>query len=179
MSTCTSAIVCINDLLFAIDNLVQDAIAKQNYFSQILHFRDAIFNSLISSMSSPSVSEDLKPILFECLSCFFWVVPDYSIAYIPSCVSIIKDASKHQPEYLDDDMVERTNKLYHAIMQLWDSLTAAKSRNPILIAETIPYLLDFVDMLDHLQFVEPKVLLECLTLVQDFASNYKEEATKV
>lgn len=150
-----------------IDENEQDSVQRQNYFNQVLRYRDELIHSILDSIQSPSVSRDIKPSLFTCLSCFFWVVADFCIGCIPLCLKASIEASKYIIDTYDEETIEWVNKLYSSIIDLWDSFSAAASRNPQVIIEAVPAILDFVNRIVNLEYICDQVIKSCVLMLRD------------
>ena len=161
-----------------IDENERDSVQRQNYFNQILRCRDELIRSILSSIESPSVSRDIKPSLFTCLSCFFWVVSDFCIACIPTCLQASIEASMYMIDSYDEETIEWINKLYSSIIDLWDSLSAAASRNPQVITNAVPNILNFVNRIVNLEYICDQVIKNCVLMLRDLGFQLRSDVAK-
>ena len=178
ISTCNAAITCLSDLLFIIDESVKEPIQKKNCYGKINRHRDAIMNSILNGIQSPNVSREIKPHLFSCLSCFFWSIPEFCISYIPKCVEASLAASSHVISSYDEDTIEWINQLYLAIVEFWDSLSSAQNHNPQVVQSVVPQILNFVDHILKVNYLQPELYKNCILMLRDIANEFKSELAK-
>lgn len=179
VATCNAAISCLSDLLFMVDENERDSVQRQNSFNKILCNRDHLIDSILESIKSPSVSRDIKPSLFTCLSCFFWVVSDFCIGCIPRCLAASLDASRYELDTFDEESKEWVNKLYSSIVDLWDSMSAAANRNPNAIQNALPTILEFINRIVNLDYICDQLIKNCVLMLRDLGYQLRSYYAKL
>lgn len=144
MSTCRSAITCFSDLLLTIGDTVENPTQRQNMMSQIIHYRNTLFDSIFASLVSSEVPRDIKPDLFSCLSCMFWELSDYCLVLVERCLTSTFGAADYPVEELEsDDDWEWADRLYCAVVEVWDAMNMAVARNGEPIRQAFPRMMEF------------------------------------
>lgn len=161
-----------------IDDIDNTHAEKQNYLGKVLQNRDILLTSILTSIDSSNVSRDIKPNLFTCLSCFFWVACGYCVDFIPQAVSAAVGATNYMIDTFDEDSIEWINRLYAAVVDMWDALVVSGSRSSQAGKESLPVILDFIQRITNLQYISNQVVKNCVLLLRDIAFQYKSAVAK-
>ena len=78
----------------------------------------------------------------------------------------------------DEETIEWINKLYSSIIDLWDSLSAAASRNPVIIISAVPSILNFVNRIVNLEYICDQVIKNCVLMLRDLGFQLRSDVAK-
>ena len=171
MSTCRSAITCFSDLLLTIGDTVENPTQRQNMMSQIIHYRNTLFDSIFASLVSSEVPRDIKPDLFSCLSCMFWELSDYCLVLVERCLTSTFGAADYPVEELEsDDDWEWADRLYCAVVEVWDAMNMAVARNGEPIRQAFPRMMEFACRVTMNDRSSPQLIRSTLLMIQDLAT---------
>ena len=171
MSTCRSAITCFSDQLLTNGDTVQNRTQRQNMLSQVIHYRDTILNSIFASLVSSEVPRDIKPDLFSCLSCMFWELSDYCLVRVDNCLDATFGVVDYPVEELqNDDDWEWADRLYCAVVEVWDAMHMAVARNGEPIRRAFPRMMNFACRVTMNDKSSPQLIRSTLLMIQDLAT---------
>lgn len=177
-ATCNAAITCLSDLLFMIDEIDHSRMEKQNYLGKVLQNLEMLSQSILASIDSPNVSRDIKPNLFTCLSCFFWVACDYCASFITKAMNAAIGASNYMIDTFDEESIEWINRLYAAVVDMWDAFVVSGTHFGNLGKDYVPAILEFIQRIVNLQYISNQVIKNCVLLLRDLAFQYKTSVAK-